>query len=110
LAPSTRWVGAAGRHAPTAGQALGLTLRSKNLSVNYLMPRWSAIGMSSRSWRAAWAGGPCKRQGREIARFRPNPKAVLFGRSAALRRLPIAGLWAAHRALHPIPKALRGTK
>lgn len=68
--------------------------------------------MSSRSWRAAWAGGPCKRQGREIARFRPNPKgSALFGRSAALRRLPIAGLWAAHRTLHPIPKrALRGTK
>jgi len=58
--------------------------RSKNLSGNYLVPRWSAIGMSSRSWRVAWAGCPCKRQGREIARFRPNPKGSAF--SGGLRR------------------------
>lgn len=41
----------------------------------------------------------------------PGKGSALFGRSAALRCLPIAGLWAAHRVLHPIPKrALRGTK
>ena len=39
-----------------------------------------------------------------VARFHSNPSGkCLAGRSAALRRLPIAGLLAAHRALHPIP-------
>ena len=47
---------------------------------------------------------PCKQPGRPIARFHSNPSGkCLAGRSAALRRLPIAGLLAAHRALHPIP-------
>ena len=48
---------------------------------------------------------PCKQLGRPIARFRSNPSGSgLFGRSAALRRLSIAALSTAHRALHPIPK------
>ena len=48
---------------------------------------------------------PCKQLGRSIARFHSNPTGkCLFGRSAALLRLSIAGLWTAHRALHPIPK------
>jgi hypothetical protein len=48
---------------------------------------------------------PCKQPGRPIARFRSNPSGSgLCGRSAALRRLPIAKLLAAHRALHPIPQ------
>ncbi len=53
---------------------------------------------------------PCKQPGRPIARFRPNPSGkCLAGRSAALRRLLIAGLSTAHRALHPIPaRHLRG--
>ena len=47
---------------------------------------------------------PCKQPGRPIARFHSNPSGkCLAGRSAALRRLPIAELLAAHRALHPIP-------
>ena len=42
---------------------------------------------------------PCKQPGRPIARFHSNPSGkCLAGRSAALRRLPIAGLLAAHRA------------
>ena len=42
---------------------------------------------------------PCKQPGRPIARFRPNPPGkCLVGRSAALRRLLIAGLSTAHRA------------
>jgi len=53
---------------------------------------------------------PCKQPGRPIARFHSNPSGrCLAGLSAALRRLPIAGLLAAHRALHPIPaRYLRG--
>ena len=53
---------------------------------------------------------PCKQTERSIARFRSNPSGSgLCGRSAALRRLPIAELLAAHRALHPIPqRPLRG--
>ena len=48
---------------------------------------------------------PCKQLGRPITRFHSNPTGkCLFGRSAALLRLSIAGLWTAHRALHPIPK------
>ena len=47
---------------------------------------------------------PCKQPGRPIARFHSNPSGkCLAGRSAALRRLPIAELLAAHRALHPVP-------
>ena len=47
---------------------------------------------------------PCKQPGRPIARFHSNPSGkCLAGQSAALRRLPIAELLAAHRALHPIP-------
>jgi hypothetical protein len=47
---------------------------------------------------------PCKQPGRPIARFHSNPSGkCLAGRSAALRRLWIAGLSTAHRALHPIP-------
>ena len=55
---------------------------------------------------------PCKQPGRSIARFRSNPSGSgLCGWSAALRRLPIAELLAAHRALHSIPKRrLRGYK
>ncbi len=53
---------------------------------------------------------PCKQPGRPIARFRSNPSGkCLAGRSAALRRLLIAELSTAHRALHPIPtRNLRG--
>ena len=53
---------------------------------------------------------PCKQLGRSIARFHSNPTGkCLFGRSAALQRLSIAGLWTAHCALHPIPRGrLRG--
>ena len=48
---------------------------------------------------------PCQQMGRPIARFHSNPSGkCLFGRSAALQRLSIAGLWTAHCALHPIPK------
>ena len=48
---------------------------------------------------------PCQQLGRPIARFHSNPSGkCLFGRSAALQRLSIAGLWTAHCALHPIPK------
>ena len=37
---------------------------------------------------------PCKRAGRQIARFRPNPKGrCLFGQAAALQILAIAVLW-----------------
>ena len=47
---------------------------------------------------------PCKQPGRPIARFHSNPSGkCLAGRSAALRRLWIAALSTAHRALHPIP-------
>ncbi len=51
---------------------------------------------------------PCKQPGRQsffaIARFRSNPKGSgVGGRSAALRRLWIAVLSTAHRAVHPIP-------
>ena len=47
---------------------------------------------------------PCKQPRRPIARFRPNPSGKCFaGRSAALRRLRIAELSTAHRALHSIP-------
>ena len=47
---------------------------------------------------------PCKQPGLPIARFHSNPSGkCLAGRSAALRRLPIAELLATHRALHPIP-------
>ena len=47
---------------------------------------------------------PCKQPRRPIARFHFNPSGkCLAGRSAALRRLPIAELLAAHRALHPLP-------
>ncbi|OGA87261.1 MAG: hypothetical protein A2Z90_04340 [Burkholderiales bacterium GWA2_64_37] len=46
---------------------------------------------------------PCKQPGLPIARFHSNPSGkCLAGLSAALRRLPIAALLAAHRALHPI--------
>ncbi|AFU43764.1 hypothetical protein C380_00170 [Acidovorax sp. KKS102] len=46
----------------------------------------------------------CKQPGRPIARFHSNPSGkCLAGRSAALRRLSIAKLLAAHRAWHPIP-------
>ena len=46
----------------------------------------------------------CKQPGRSIARFHSNPSGkCLAGRSAALRRLWIAGLSTALRALHPIP-------
>ena len=49
---------------------------------------------------------PCKQPGRPIARFRSNPSGSgLCGRSAALRRLWIAGLSTAHRALQPIPQS-----
>ena len=42
---------------------------------------------------------PCKQPGRPIARFHSNPSGkCLAGRSAALRRLWIAGLSTAHRA------------
>ena len=53
---------------------------------------------------------PCKQPGRPIARFHSNPSGkCLAGRSAALRRLLIAELSTAHRALHPIPaRYLRG--
>ena len=48
---------------------------------------------------------PCQQLGRPIARFHSNPSGkCLFGRSAALQRVSIAGLSTAHRALHPIPK------
>jgi hypothetical protein len=56
---------------------------------------------------------PCQQMGRSIARFHSNPsgkcllplaKPAVLGRSAALQRLSIAGLWTAHCALHPIPK------
>ena len=48
---------------------------------------------------------PCQQMGRPITRFHSNPSGkCLFGRSAALQRLSIAGLWTAHCALHPIPK------
>ena len=48
---------------------------------------------------------PCKQPGRPIARFRSNPSGSgLCVWSSALRRLPIAELLAAHRALHPIPQ------
>ncbi len=48
---------------------------------------------------------PCKQPGRPIARFHSNPSGkCLAGRSAALRRLWIAELSTAHRALHPIPE------
>ncbi|MFN3439154.1 MAG: hypothetical protein ACK41V_15755 [Acidovorax sp.] len=47
---------------------------------------------------------PCKQSRHSIARFRSNPSGSgLGGRSAALRRLWIAGLSTAPRALHPIP-------
>eukprot|EP01034_Spumella_vulgaris_P042409 gene42409-52592_t len=47
---------------------------------------------------------PCKQPGRSIARFHSNPAGkCLAGRSAALRRLWIAGLSTALRAVHPIP-------
>jgi len=47
---------------------------------------------------------PCKQPGRSIARFRSNPKGSgVGGRPAALRRLWIAVLSTAHRALHPVP-------
>ena len=47
---------------------------------------------------------PCQQLGRPIARFHSNPAGkCLAGRSAALRRLPIAELLAAHRAWQPIP-------
>jgi len=47
---------------------------------------------------------PCKQPERPIARFHSNPAGkCLAGRSAALRRLLIAVLSTAHRALHPIP-------
>ena len=47
---------------------------------------------------------PCKQPGHPIARFHSNPSGkCLAGRSAALRRLLIAKLSTAHRALHPIP-------
>jgi len=53
---------------------------------------------------------PCKQPGRPIARFHSNPSGKrLAGRSAALRRLWIAELSTAHRALQPIPaRYLRG--
>ena len=47
---------------------------------------------------------PCKQSGHPIARLRPNPSGkCLVGRSAVLRRLWIAVLSTAHRALQPIP-------
>ena len=47
---------------------------------------------------------PCKQPGRPITRFHSNPSGkCLAGLSAALRRLRIAGLSTAHRALRPIP-------
>ncbi len=47
---------------------------------------------------------PCKQPGRPIARFHSNPSGkCLAGRSAALRRLLIAELSTAYRALHPLP-------
>jgi hypothetical protein len=49
---------------------------------------------------------PCKQPGRPIARLRSNPSGSgLCGRSAALRRLWIAALSTAHRALHSIPRS-----
>ncbi|GDY36713.1 hypothetical protein ACINB_26050 [Acidovorax sp. NB1] len=46
----------------------------------------------------------CKHPRLPIARFHSNPSGkCLAGRSAALRRLWIAVLSTAHRALHPIP-------
>jgi len=57
---------------------------------------------------AAWTLSPCKQPGRQsflaMARFRYHPKGSgVGGRSAALRRLWIAVLSTAHRALHPVP-------
>ncbi len=57
---------------------------------------------------AAWALSPYKQPGRPsffaMARLRSHPKGSgLGGPSAALRRLWIAVLSTAHRALHPIP-------
>ena len=47
---------------------------------------------------------PCKQSRLPIARFHAKPAGkCLAGRSAALRRLWIARLSTAHRALHPIP-------
>ena len=55
-------------------------------------------------WMRRMGSCPCKQPGRPIARFHSNPSGkCLAGWSAALRRLPIAELLAAHRALHPIP-------
>ena len=55
---------------------------------------------------------PCKQPRHSIARFHSNPSGkCLAGRSAALRRLPLAELLAAHRALQPIPtRYLRDSK
>ncbi len=73
----------------------------------------AALGCNRDEWvvRARRMGScPCKSLDGSIARFHPNPQGKsLVGRSAALRCLPIAGLLAAHRALHPIPtRRLRG--
>ena len=47
---------------------------------------------------------PCKQPRLPIARFHSNPSGkCLAGRSAVLRRLLIAKLSTAHRALHTIP-------
>jgi len=52
---------------------------------------------------AAWARAHASGRGGLVARFRSNPSGSgLCGRSAALRRLWIARLSTAHRALHPI--------
>jgi len=73
----------------------------------------AALGRNRDEWmlRMRRMGSyPCKQSRRPIARFRPNPSGkCLAGRYAALRRLWIAGLSTAHRALHPIPaRYLRG--
>ena len=56
---------------------------------------------------AAWARAHASGRGVQSPDFTPTLRAVVFaGGSAALRRLWIAELSTAHRALHPIPQRL----
>ena len=85
-------------------QGVFASLRAKNL---FKIFSGIALECNRDEWKRRMrrmGSCPCKQPGRPIARFHSNPSGkCLAGRSAALRRLWIAGLSTAHRALHPIP-------
>ena len=77
----------------------------QNLFEVFSGSHWSAIGMSGCFGCAAWAHAHASSRGVQSPDFAPTLRAVVFaGGSAALRRLWIAELSTAHRALHPIPE------